>query len=99
MEVSCLLCGLCQGYLARRQAESQRRLDWRETRRSVQTRVMLECEREYQEHLLLSVMPAYIAAEVSDGSFFSVFCLVTSQVCEVSQLQSEVDYKGNIKGR
>ena len=25
---------------------------------------MLECEREYQEHLLLSVMPAYIAAEV-----------------------------------
>ena len=29
------------------------------------TRVMLECEPEYQEHLLLSVMPAYIAAEVT----------------------------------
>ena len=41
--------------------------DWRETRNSIQTRVMLECEREYQEHLLLSVMPAYIAAEVSKG--------------------------------
>ena len=27
-------------------------------------RVKLECEREHQEHLLLSVMPAYIAAEV-----------------------------------
>ena len=72
MEVSCLLCGLCQGYLARRQADTQRRLDWRETRRSVQTRVMLECEREYQEHLLLSVMPAYIAAEVSEEIFFCI---------------------------
>ena len=28
------------------------------------SRVKLECEREHQEHLLLSVIPAYIAAEV-----------------------------------
>ena len=41
-----------------------RREDWQEIRNCVHTRVMLECEREYQEHLLLSVMPAYIAAEV-----------------------------------
>ncbi len=31
---------------------------------SLYPRVRLECEREHQEHLLLSVMPAYIAAEV-----------------------------------
>ena len=41
-----------------------RQEDWQEIRNCVHTRVMLECEREYQEHLLLSVMPAYIAAEV-----------------------------------
>ena len=37
---------------------------WAETHKSIETRVALECEREHQEHLLLSVMPAYIAAEV-----------------------------------
>ena len=38
---------------------------WEGTRQSIKTRVNLECEKEHQEHLLLSVMPAYIAAEVS----------------------------------
>ena len=47
-----------------RQYKKMRQEDWREIRNCVHTRVMLECEREYQEHLLLSVMPAYIAAEV-----------------------------------
>lgn len=35
------------------------------TRHGIQQRVKLECEREQQEQLLLSVIPAYIAAEVS----------------------------------
>lgn len=35
------------------------------TRTGIQQRVKLECEREQQEQLLLSVIPAYIAAEVS----------------------------------
>jgi adenylate cyclase 2 len=34
------------------------------TRRGIEHRVKLECEREQQEQLLLSVIPAYIAAEV-----------------------------------
>jgi hypothetical protein len=38
---------------------------WEGTHQSIKTRVNLECEKEHQEHLLLSVMPAYIAAEVS----------------------------------
>ena len=77
MEASCLVCGLCQGYLWRRQADTERLQDWGETKRCVQTRVMLECEREYQEHLLLSVMPAYIAAEVSLVSLVGhwMFCI------------------------
>ena len=37
---------------------------WRRTQQSIETRVMMEFERERQEHLLLSVMPAYIAVEV-----------------------------------
>lgn len=31
----------------------------------IESRIKLECEREQQEQLLLSVIPAYIAAEVS----------------------------------
>ena len=37
---------------------------WARTKASIQTRVIMEFERERQEHLLLSVMPAYIAVEV-----------------------------------
>lgn len=40
------------------------------TRTGIQQRVKLECEREQQEQLLLSVIPAYIAAEVKLQSFF-----------------------------
>lgn len=35
------------------------------TRKVIEARVKLECEKEQQEQLLLSVIPAYIAAEVS----------------------------------
>lgn len=35
------------------------------TRTGIEQRVKLECEKEQQEQLLLSVIPAYIAAEVS----------------------------------
>lgn len=34
------------------------------TRTCIESRVKLECEKEQQEQLLLSVIPAYIAAEV-----------------------------------
>uniref|UniRef100_A0A1B6C545 adenylate cyclase n=2 Tax=Clastoptera arizonana TaxID=38151 RepID=A0A1B6C545_9HEMI len=34
------------------------------TRKCIESRVKLECEKEHQEQLLLSVIPAYIAAEV-----------------------------------
>ena len=49
------------------------------TRSTVESRVKLECEKEHQEQLLLSVIPAYIAAEVLQlmrNFFFSVFCTV-----------------------
>ena len=40
------------------------KVSWARTKASIQTRVIMEFERERQEHLLLSVMPAYIAVEV-----------------------------------
>lgn len=45
------------------------------TRTGIQQRVKLECEREQQEQLLLSVIPAYIAAEVSAIPFDFSFLL------------------------
>lgn len=39
------------------------------TRTGIEQRVKLECEREQQEQLLLSVIPAYIAAEVIKFGF------------------------------
>lgn len=41
------------------------------TRTGIEQRVKLECEREQQEQLLLSVIPAYIAAEVKNFSMIS----------------------------
>ena len=45
--------------------EKMRSRSWAGTQLSIRTRVSLEYEKEHQEHLLLSVMPAYIAAEVT----------------------------------
>lgn len=36
------------------------------TKTVIESRIKLECEREQQEQLLLSVIPAYIAAEVKE---------------------------------
>ena len=63
-ECVCLVVGVVQGYMYRSMERRMRMMAWAETHKSIETRVALECEREHQEHLLLSVMPAYIAAEV-----------------------------------
>lgn len=47
------------------------------TRTGIQQRVKLECEREQQEQLLLSVIPAYIAAEVRLQSTAILSCFRT----------------------
>ena len=52
-----------------------------QTRSTVESRVKLECEKEHQEQLLLSVIPAYIAAEVLQlmRNFF-LFCFLHSSI-------------------
>ena len=49
------------------------------TRSCVESRVRLECEKEHQEQLLLSVIPAYIAAEVSRNRERGSHILVSSR--------------------
>lgn len=48
------------------------RLTFQRTQKCVTSRVKLECEKEHQEQLLLSVIPAYIAAEVGETSLMSI---------------------------
>ena len=73
--LSLVLC-VVQGNLYSSMERSMRCSAWAVTRQSIETRVDLECEKEHQEHLLLSVMPAYIAAEVRSvrGGIRSICC-------------------------
>lgn len=60
-----LFCGVGTGFYYRHMTESAHRQTFIGTRTCIESRVKLECEKEQQEQLLLSVIPAYIAAEVS----------------------------------
>ena len=53
-------------------SQSQQRT-YEQIRSTVESRVKLECEKEHQEQLLLSVIPAYIAAEVLLSFVFQGF--------------------------
>ncbi|XP_065223947.1 adenylate cyclase type 2 isoform X2 [Planococcus citri] len=59
-----LLCAVGTGFYYRHMTESAHRRTFTGTRTCIESRVKLECEKEQQEQLLLSVIPAYIAAEV-----------------------------------
>ena len=62
-------------------SESQKRT-FEQIRSTVESRVKLECEKEHQEQLLLSVIPAYIAAEVC---ILSV-CFIVTRLNNLLQL-------------
>lgn len=64
-EMVLLLAGSCTGLYYRSMTEGAHRRTFVGTRTCIESRVKLECEKEQQEQLLLSVIPAYIAAEVS----------------------------------
>ena len=59
-----LLCGNLVGYFYVHSTASGHQQTVERTKSCVESRVKLECEKEHQEQLLLSVIPAYIAAEV-----------------------------------
>uniref|UniRef100_A0A224XHA5 adenylate cyclase n=1 Tax=Panstrongylus lignarius TaxID=156445 RepID=A0A224XHA5_9HEMI len=63
-ELVFLCTGICVGIYYRRMTESAHERTFVGTRTCIESRVKLECEKEQQEQLLLSVIPAYIAAEV-----------------------------------
>ena len=75
-----LLCGNLMGYYYQfMNAKSQDRTV-EQTRSTVESRVKLECEKEHQEQLLLSVIPAYIAAEVLQLMRNFFFCFLHSSI-------------------
>ncbi|XP_018574325.1 adenylate cyclase type 2 isoform X2 [Anoplophora glabripennis] len=59
-----LIAASCTGLYYRHMTEEAHRHTFVGTRTCIESRVKLECEKEQQEQLLLSVIPAYIAAEV-----------------------------------
>merc|ERR550519_1256059 len=59
-----LIPGLLLSFLQRWLREKARCSAWKGTRAGIRVRVALEIEREHQEHLLLSVLLAYLTAEV-----------------------------------
>ncbi|XP_022914223.2 adenylate cyclase type 2-like isoform X2 [Onthophagus taurus] len=63
-ETMLLLTASATGLYYRYMTESAHRKTFVGTRTCIESRVKLECEKEQQEQLLLSVIPAYIAAEV-----------------------------------
>ncbi|XP_012285023.1 adenylate cyclase type 2 [Orussus abietinus] len=63
-ETVLLLAAISAGLYFRMLTARARRRTFTGTRTVIESRVKLECEREQQEQLLLSVIPAYIAAEV-----------------------------------
>ena len=69
-----LLCGNLIGYYYQFMNAKSQDKSFEQTRSTVESRVKLECEKEHQEQLLLSVIPAYIAAEVKQ--LFKLFCTV-----------------------
>jgi len=71
-----LLCASGIGLYYRHMTEAAHHNTFVGTRTCIESRVKLECEKEQQEQLLLSVIPAYIAAEVS-----AMWILGTRVIC------------------
>lgn len=63
-EIAFLASASATGYYYRHMTEAAHQQTFVGTRTCIESRVKLECEKEQQEQLLLSVIPAYIAAEV-----------------------------------
>ncbi|CAH0547419.1 unnamed protein product [Brassicogethes aeneus] len=63
-EAVMLVAASATGLYYRHMTEGAHRRTFVGTRTCIESRVKLECEKEQQEQLLLSVIPAYIAAEV-----------------------------------
>lgn len=66
VEIVFLLVAILAGLYYRLLTASALRKTFTGTKTVIESRIKLECEREQQEQLLLSVIPAYIAAEVSN---------------------------------
>ncbi|KAG5313004.1 ADCY2 cyclase, partial [Pseudoatta argentina] len=67
VEIMFLLAAILAGMYYRILTMMAHRKTFSGTKTVIESRIKLECEREQQEQLLLSVIPAYIAAEMADA--------------------------------
>lgn len=72
-EEALLLSATGIGLYYRALTERAHRNTFAGTRTCLEQRVKLECESEQQERLLLSVIPAYIAAEVCNFFYYRIY--------------------------
>ncbi|XP_015924695.1 adenylate cyclase type 2 [Parasteatoda tepidariorum] len=79
-----LTCGTLIGYFHRRTTDASHDKTFAGTRFFIESRIKLEYEKEQQEQLLLSVIPAYIAAEVKRS-----IMLKMADACQSSNAQSK----------
>ncbi|XP_050442319.1 adenylate cyclase type 2 isoform X2 [Adelges cooleyi] len=63
-ETMLMVSASCTGWYYQFMTHKANRIMFSGTRTCIESRIKLECEKEQQEQLLLSVIPAYIAAEV-----------------------------------
>lgn len=75
-EVLLLLAASSTGWYYKFMTHKANRIMFSGTRTCIESRIKLECEKEQQEQLLLSVIPAYIAAEVSSMTVITMFKFV-----------------------
>lgn len=73
-EIILLLSASSTGWYYKFMTHKANRIMFSGTRTCIESRIKLECEKEQQEQLLLSVIPAYIAAEVNiqNNNIFNV---------------------------
>lgn len=72
-EIILLLSASSTGWYYKFMTHKANRIMFLGTRTCIESRIKLECEKEQQEQLLLSVIPAYIAAEVNLNKSTSMF--------------------------
>ena len=75
------------GYYYQFMSSKSQKRTFEQIRSTVESRVKLECEKEHQEQLLLSVIPAYIAAEVCTRlNVSSVVCMFSTADLEIKNV-------------
>lgn len=79
-EIILLFSASSTGWYYKFMTHKANRIMFSGTRTCIESRIKLECEKEQQEQLLLSVIPAYIAAEVFTKYSALKYCIIFKKI-------------------